>query len=175
MYGKDIKNKHKPLSENDITKDFNCGNEIINNYLHSKALTDKKAKTFIVINTENNEVICYYSLCCSGFVTSSKNKFTIYPAVEIKMFAIDEKYQHMKYSDDVYEDNLNLSDMLFAEVISFIYDFTDNFCGADEVILYSVPDAENFYLRNGFKRFENFMLESSELFTDGCIPMYMNL
>lgn len=91
------------------------------------------------------------------------------------MFAIDEKYQYMKYSDDVYEDNLNLSDMLFAEVISFIYDFTDNFCGADEVILYSVPDAENFYLRNGFKRFENFMLESSELFTDGCIPIYMNL
>lgn len=175
MYGKDVKNKREPLTKDNIdcVKSFNCGNEVINLYLREEALDDTKAKTFIVVDTELNKIICYYSLCCSGFIISSANKFTIYPAVEIKMFAIDEEYQHMRYSEDV-EDG-NLSDMLFAEVISFIYDFTEECCGADEIILYSVPDAENFYIRNGFKRFENFMLQSTSLFTDGCIPMYMSL
>lgn len=89
------------------------------------------------------------------------------------MFAIDEKYQHMNYSENI-EDG-NFSDMLFSEVIGNIYNFTDNYCGADKVILYSVPDAESFYTRNGFKRFERFMLQSTSIFVDGCIPMYLSL
>lgn len=175
FYGKDINNEPILLTKDYITlvQKFNCGNEVINNYLKNNAYNDSKATTFIVLDTKLNEIICYYSLNCSGFVIDNGNNFTIYPAVEIKMFAIDEKYQHMPYSESI-EDG-NLSDMLFSEVIGFIYSFTDNFCGADKVILYSVPEAESFYIRNGFKRFESFMLQSTSLFLDGCIPMYLNL
>ena len=63
------------------------------------------------------------------------------------MFAIDENYQHMQYSEDI-EDG-SFSDILFSDVIGFIYDFTENYCGADKIILYSVPDAKSFYIRNG--------------------------
>ena len=72
-------------------------------------------------------------------------------------------------------DEGNLSDMLFSDIISYIYDFTDNQCGADKIILYSVPNAKNFYQRNGFCEFQEFMKPSTSWFTDGCIPMYMDL
>jgi hypothetical protein len=152
---------------------FNCGNEVINEYLKKEAYMDTQATTFLIVSNSDRQVIAYYSLNCSGFVVGDEKKFTIYPAVEIKMFAIDERYQHMPYSTD--DEDGNLSDMLFSDVIGYIYAFTDNMCGADKVILYSVPNAESFYIRNGFKRFERFMLQSTSLFLEGCIPMYLNL
>lgn len=175
LYGENIKlSNSKLLSQDDIdkTKDFNCGNEVINNYLKEQAYNDPKATTFIIYDTENNHIISYYALSCSGFVLNYKSHFTLYPAVEIKMFAVDEQYKHIIYSPD---DNLTLSDYIFCNVISRIYDFTENECGADKVILYSVPKAENFYIKNGFIRFQDFMLKSESMFLDGCIPMYMDL
>ena len=35
-------------------------------------------------------------------------------------------------------------------MISKIYEFTEEICGADKVILYAVPKARNFYEKNGF-------------------------
>lgn len=162
-------------SQKDIVQTFNCGNEVINEYLKTKACDDPQTVTFIVKDQENDMVICYYSLSCSGLILEHghANKITVYPAVEIKMFAIDEKYQHLPYSEDA--DEGNLSDMLFSDIISYIYDFTDNQCGADKIILYSVPNAKNFYQRNGFCEFQEFMKPSTSWFTDGCIPMYMDL
>lgn len=175
IFGKDINYSITRFAENyeQLVQSFDCGNEVINDYLKNKANSDTQATTFIITDNDNKRVICYYSLSCSGFVITSSGKFIIYPAVEIKMFAIDSKYQHMRYSEDIEEGNL--SDLLFSSVIADIYNFTEEYCGADKVILYSVPDAENFYKRNGFNRFERYMLKSTSLFTDGCIPMYMSL
>ena len=53
--------------------------------------------------------------------------------------------------------------------------FTDTYCGANKIILYSVPDAVKFYERSGFKPFENYMLQSNERYLEGCIPMYFDL
>lgn len=177
IYGQDIKKEiiRFTAEEKDSVKNFNCGNEVINSYLKEKACDDPQTVTFIVKDKNNNMVICYYSLSCSGLVLDhgTGNKITIYPAVEIKMFAIDENYQHMPYSDDTEEGNL--SDMLFADVIAYIYRFTDEQCGADKITLYSVPDAVNFYSRNGFNEFREFMKPSTSWFLDGCVPMYMDL
>ena len=176
IYGKDIKTETMLLSEehSNLIKNFNCGNEVMNDYLIEKANHDPQATTFITVDTNNNSVISYYTLSCSGLVlTHGYDKITVYPAVEIKMFAIDENYQHLPYSED--PDDGNLSNMLFSDVIGHIYCFTDEQCGADKILLHSVPDAHNFYLRNGFSDYEEFMKPSTSLFTDGCIPMYMDL
>lgn len=176
QYGNSI-NLSDPIkmtkNEINLVKDFDCGNEVINEYLKSKSHCDPQTVTYIVIDNDNGSVICYYSLSCSGFVIESNHKFTIYPAVEIKMFAIDENYQHMPYSEDI-EDG-SFSDILFSDVIGFIYDFTENYCGADKIILYSVPDAKSFYIRNGFTEFMEYMLKSESWFLDGCVPMYLDL
>lgn len=175
-YGKDIEKQTLLLTEKykDFVQSFNCGNEVMDNYLKDKAIDDPQATTFITIDVEDQTIIGYYTLSCSGLVlTHGYDKITVYPAVEIKMFAIDEKYQHLPYSDD--EDYGNLSSMLFSDVIGHIYQFTDEQCGADKILLHSVPDAHNFYLRSGFSDYEEFMKPSTSLFTDGCIPMYMDL
>lgn len=176
-YGNEIK-LSKPIKMSEELKinvqGFNCGNEIIDDYLKNRSFSDPQTVTFIIIDEDSNSVVCYYSLSCSGIVIShgTGGKITIFPAVEIKMFAIDEEYQHIKYSE---EDDVNLSDELFWLVIGEIYDFTDNRCGSDKIILYSVPKAESFYTRNSFKRFNNLFIPSSSLFIDGCIPMYMDM
>lgn len=156
-----------------ITRSFDCGNETLNDYLKIDAKDDAHSTVFMIIDKDVQSVIGYYSLRCSGFVINCNNHFTIYPAVEIKMFAIDEKYQHTSISDIAEEGTL--SDAILAYVISEIYDFTNNYCGADKVILYSVPKAVDFYSKNGFKAFEEFMLKSESRFLDGCIPMYLDL
>ena len=64
------------------------------------------------------------------------------------MFAIDERYQHLPYSAE--KEDGTFSDYIFRFVISKIYEFTEEICGADKVILYAVPKAKNFYEKNGF-------------------------
>ena len=66
------------------------------------------------------------------------------------MFAIDERYQHLPYSAE--KEDGTFSDYIFRFVISKIYEFTEEICGADKVILYAVPKAKNFYEKNGFVR-----------------------
>lgn len=177
-YGNQI-NISEPIkmteSEKDFVKSFDCGNESINEYLKEKSFSDPQTVTFIFKDIEKNKVICYYSLSCSGLVADHNygNKISIYPAVEIKMFATDEQYQHIPYSDN--NDDGVLSDMLLAEVIYNIYKFTDNQCGADKIVLYAVPEFVNFYSRNGFCEFKEFMIPSTNWYIDGCIPMYMDL
>ena len=61
------------------------------------------------------------------------------------------------------------------KMISKIYEFTEEICGADKVILYAVPKAKNFYEKNGFTVFPPFMLQSESRFLEGCIPMYLDL
>lgn len=67
------------------------------------------------------------------------------------MFAIDERYQHLPYSAE--KEDGTFSDYIFRFVISKIYEFTEEICGADKVILYAVPKAKNFYEKNGFTVF----------------------
>lgn len=178
IYGEEINLSDRIRMTEDLkelTQHFDCGNEIMNKYLNEKSFDDSKATTFIIKNNDDNTVICYYSLSCSGLVinTNGGDLFTMYPAVEIKMFAVDEKYQHIPYYNE--PDTCSLSDMLLYDVISHINDFTENECGADKIILYSVPKAESFYSRNMFSRFEDFMKPASDWFTAECVPMFMTL
>ena len=175
VYGENIKlSVSKLLAEEDkaIVQSFDCGNEVINSYLKKYAYQDPQSATFVIYDLEKNFVVSYYSLSCSGFVLNLNSHITIYPAVEIKMFAVDDNYKHVLFSPD---DKFTLSDYIFSNVIAKIYDFTEKTCGADKIILYAVPQAENFYIKNGFTRFQDFMLQSESKFLDGCIPMYMDL
>ncbi|SCH77105.1 Uncharacterised protein [uncultured Ruminococcus sp.] len=162
-----------------ILSNFHSGNDSIDSYFKGKceAITDTSAKSFVVTNdnTQNGmpSVIGVYSLCCSGYVIDSHNYFYIHPAVEIKYFAINEYYQDIQYSENTEEGCL--SSNILATIIGRIISFTDSYCGANKVILYSVPEAEFFYQRMGFHLFANYMLKNNERYLEGCIPMYLDL
>lgn len=162
-----------------ILSNFHSGNDSIDSYFKGKceAITDTSAKSFVVTNdnTQNGmpSVIGVYSLCCSGYVIDSHNYFYIHPAVEIKYFAINEYYQDIQYSENTEEGCL--SSNILATIIGRIISFTDSYCGANKVILYSVPEAEFFYQRMGFHLFANYMLKNNERYLEGCTPMYLDL
>ena len=162
-----------------ILSNFHSGNDSIDSYFKGKceAITDTSAKSFVVTNdsTQNGmpSVIGVYSLCCSGYVVDSHKYFYIHPAVEIKYFAINEYYQDIQYSENTEEGCL--SSNILAMIIGRIISFTDSYCGANKVILYSVPEAEFFYQRMGFHLFADYMLKNNERYLEGCIPMYLDL
>lgn len=51
-------------------------------------------------------------------------------------------------------------------------DFTDDYCGASRIVLYSVPEAVSFCKRNGFDDFKEFMNPDQSLDVADCVPMY---
>lgn len=173
IFGEDIILDYSDLQSCKSLQSFTCGNDSIDNIIKEKLIDDTMTKSFAVSDKESTDIIAVYSLSCSGFIVQSYQKVFIYPAVEIQYFAIHEKYQDIQYCPDTSYGCL--SNILFDRIIAEIYDFTDKYCGADKIILYSVPTAHDFYIKSGFQDFEEYMLKSQDRFLDGCIPMFFNM
>lgn len=157
--------------------DFNCGNENIDKYLKEKCIEDLEkglGLTKVVLNNENQEVIGFYTLCTTAIIYNISNKNHYIPAMEIKYFAINEKYQGMVFEDEDYE-GLTLSDMLFSSIIKEINDISSTSCGIHSIVLYSVPKAYNFYKKNFFEDFNKYMLRDEGKYISDCIPMFVEL
>lgn len=173
IYGEEIPLEYVSLEECEQLDLFNCGNETIDEIIKHELVSDTMTKSFAVLNRNDNDAVAVYSLSCSGFVIRYDQKIFIYPAVEIKYFAVNEKYQDIQYCDD--KEQGCLSNAIFDRIIADIYSFTENYCGADKIILYAVPSAYDFYKRIGFEDFKDFMQQSQDRFLDGCIPMFFNM
>ena len=175
MYGQDVKMYTVILdNENsDLLRDFSCGNDYIDGYVSEKGAYDFTAVTKMVLNSDNNEVICVYSLCCSSFLISSNKRLHPHPAVEIKIFAVNKDYQDMKYSEN--PDEGCLSNFILNKIIGEIFEFTDDICGANIILLYSTEEGYDFYKKNGFKDFLEIAVKSDDKIVDGCYPMFMTM
>lgn len=178
IYGEDIKFNVYKLSDeySSLIERFECGNKEIDKYLKYKALGDMESGnslTRIIVTKNNEEIIAYYSINCSAIVMEDHSHKYFSPSVEIKMFAVNDKYHSIPYSKD--EDDICFSDYLLCLIIKEIVDFTENICGANSIILYSVPYAINFYERNGFELFREYMLSSDDNYLNGCEPMWLQL
>ncbi len=154
---------------------FNCGQDMIDCYYREKLLTDNDAVSYCFWkDDQKQELVGIASLSCSGIIIQSRNHFNITPAIEVKIFAIDEKYQHQPFPED--DDGLShWSDYCLYYLIEKITEIAENICGAGHIVLYSVPEAGSFYRRHGFKDFVGNMEKPSNLFVEGCIPMFLNL
>lgn len=173
---KELNSDARVIAEKDgSTSEFSCGNDKIDEYFHKQAATDTECVTYIFPDDETNEVIAFLSIRCSGIIVDSQTRLEILPAVEIKYFAVAEKFQHIHM--DLYETESathNISDEIFAMSVRKIRDITD-LIGADYIILYSVPTAVSFYERNLFQPFSKYFTPERTRFTEGCTPMYMPL
>lgn len=152
---------------------FNCGNEYIDEYFKNEALTDNDAVTYCFWADEHkHELVGIASLSCSGIIIKSSESFNISPAIEVKVFAVHERYQHVKFPDD--DAGGKWSDYCWYYLMEVVDGITD-VCGASHVVLYSVPDAVKFYERNGFRKFVTLMTQPSNHEIDGCVAMFINL
>lgn len=163
-------------NEDDVSGvSFNCGQDAIDTYFQEKLFSDSDAVPYCFwADPEKHDLVGIASLSCSGIILHSGSGFHIVPAIEVKIFAIDEKYQHQVFPDEE-PDTLNWSDYCLYYLIEKVYEVAEKSCGANHIVLYSVPEAVNFYQRNGFQKFVGDMEMPSNRFVEGCIPMFLNL
>lgn len=70
------------------------------------------------------------------------------PALEIKMFAVDEKYQDLFYK---YQgEDLPISAWIMRSIVAYAHELINDVVGFKAIFLHSLPDAEKFYLANEF-------------------------
>ena len=119
-----------------------------------------------IMESETDKLIAYFSVLSSALLYGDPINLNAIPAIELKMFALDKRYQ-----------GLNLSSILLDAVIKTIQYYSDKYVGADILILYSVPVDQviELYESKGFQRIENTLTAFKSDFTDGCVPMFLPL
>ena len=142
--------------------DFDCGFVVFNDYL-KKHMPKDNAVFHYIINAENNELIAYFSLLASAVLFGKVNNFNSVPAIELKMFAVDKKYQKR-----------NLSIGLVEDITDLMREYSLEYVGADVLILYSVPEEKvvKMYENCGFNILPEEYSMYKSYFNKGCIPMY---
>lgn len=157
--------------------DFNAGagNENFNDFLTKDAdkyRVDGNGVTYVIWNVseeENKEnsrdIVAYFTLSSNAIPyidriridenerLTSDERFDEenwgIPVLEIKMFAVDDKYQDRFY---VYEEQaLPIAVWCLYAIINYASELLKYVLGFKALFLHSVPEAEKFYLRNGFQ------------------------
>lgn len=177
-YGVNVPIVFRRVKQEDIDKLslFDCGNRSINNFIKNECLNTNESVTYLFVNEDNQEIIGFCSLCCTGILLKDDgiqvNTYSHYPSIEIDYFAVAEKYRSIPYEETStrYE---TLSNVLFQQVIKYIESISRKYVGATHVCLYSVPRAFNFYKRNGFLEFEPYMQRDKKTYIKNCIPMFL--
>lgn len=162
-------------------KEFDAGKgyENFNDFIIDEAMEYKNngdGVTYVVWNILYNElgeeikreVVSYYTLtataipyedrirCDEEEAKETGEEFNIeicgISAIEIKMFAVDVKYQDIFFEYD--DEDLPISAWIMRNIINFAYSLLDGVLGFKALFLHSLPEAESFYIANGFNPVE---------------------
>lgn len=177
-YGNEIEISFIKASRNEkeLLKKFKCGNVYIDKFIRNLSFKDKDTVTYLGIDTNLKKVISAITIACSGIYIERRKKFNIkkdiLSAIEIKYFAVNQSYQKMHYSIN---NNRSLSFNLFQNYLNRITHIARNICGAQKIILYSVPEAITFYKKSDFIVFKKYMLRNENNIVKNCIPMFLSL
>ena len=156
-----------------MMRNFFCGNHAIDEYFRYFAAEDATSVTYLVIDENNNKLLAALTIACSAIFLSKKQQFsTLMSAIEVVYFAVDIDYQGLRYRPG---DDRSLSHYLFSYLIEMIRGISRDHVGAAKIVLYSVPEAFNFYHRLGFRTFGSTMYGDRGTFVRGCEPMYFDL
>lgn len=157
-------------------ENFSCGNYSIDEYFKKESFSDGTSVTYMFIDQDADELIACVTVACSAIFTESEiqQQFsTLLSAMEIKYLAVNEKYQHIPYRENTTRPSL--SDYMFDYMIDYLWEMSHSQIGAAKIVLYSVPQAVNFYKRHGFKLFGETMFGDTGYYVEGCEPMYYDL
>ena len=157
------------------TLEFSCGNSEIDRYLKEDAAKDCDCVTYVFSDIDTDDVIAFASLRCSGIIFQDSNHLELLPAIEIRYFATDERFQHIQMQTDISNDRYCISDSVFCELIRMVREIACHTVGAEYVVLYSVPTAVSFYRRNLFEEFNEAFTPERYLYINECLPMYLPL
>ena len=160
---------------------FNAGEDYknFNDFIIAVAIDYKDAGdgvTYVVWNVlyDNNnielerEIVAYYTLAATAIpyedrirldeeeAKNTGEKFNIeicgISSLEIKMFAVNEKYQDVFYEYD--GETLPISAWIMRSIVDYACSLSDDVIGFKALFLHSLPEAESFYKANGFNSVE---------------------
>ena len=174
-YGQEIPVRIEVLTHANerMTRYFFCGNPAIDEYFRCFAADDATAVTYLIIDENNDKLLAALTIACSAIFLSKKQQFsTLMSAIEVVYFAVDVDYQGLRYRPG---DDRSLSHYLFSYLIEMIRGISRDHVGAAKIVLYSVPEAFNFYRRLGFSTFGSTMYGDCGTFVKDCVPMYFDL
>jgi len=177
-YGQDYSIDIVVLTEENkhYVENFSCGNFAIDLYFKEDSFADKTSVTYMFIDKDTDQLIACITVACSAIFTESEEHqqfSTLLSAMEVKYLAVSEKYQHIPYKENTTRPSL--SDYMFDYMIDYLWELSHSRIGAAKIVLYSVPQAVNFYKRHGFKMFGDTMYGDDGYFVEGCEPMYYDL
>lgn len=166
---------------------FNCGNSELDRFLQEDALKNNdngSGVTYLVINKDFGSIIAYYTLGNSSLLYFDNNniskiqkadelKIRGLSALELKMFAVSNKYQDTLYHNDDGSEHL-VSDIILGAVIGTAYEYSMKITGFKVLFLNSVPEAIHFYNRNSFVEIDKYISLYTE-YCEGCKPMFLPL
>ena len=164
-------------SYQDLFYSFHAGDgyENFNDFLRKEAETclhTGQGVTYLLINCANDEgdLIGYFTITSTAIpyedrqrnydspeeVPEGEAEFDIklcgIPALEIKMFAINQKYQDVFYKFE--DEELPVAVWILKLIIAKAVELSEQCIGFKAVFLHAIEEAESFYLKNGFRRIE---------------------
>ena len=133
-----------------LSKKFNSGHIVLDSFIKSEKSTDSAyGVTYIWLNESEDEIIGYYCISAGTFdYKENETRIKQCGAAHIDYFAIDEKYQGVKYEDDKYE--YKLSDLLLLDCLNRI-NVIRHCIGIGCVTLSSTEQGYNLYKRADFE------------------------
>ena len=146
---------------------FDCGNFNLNNFLK---YADDIGTTFLYVVKETKEIAGYISFACG----SVKLEKYVTPAIEVKLFAFDKKWQGKPLIN-----GQTLASVFFDSAIRYFGKISNDTIKADCVILHSLDDkSTHFYEKFNFKKFSNKDDQKKVLvgnFEIDCTPMFLEI
>jgi len=153
---------------------FSCGDRdkygALDDYIQQKARCDNDTVSYLI--HDEASAVAIFALSCTALTAIENGVPMPIPAVEIRIFALDEKYQHTSIENSGY----TIGDFVLSVCLEYIQRMRKTSFGASNAVLYAnSEESQKFYRRNGFYDFEEYMQSSSDPFLDGCFPMYLPL
>ncbi len=146
------------LTDDHLLNEFDCGNNLVNNYLKTKALEDESNNIrSTTVYYDETQLVSYYTISTSIIevktpydrrmfnelrsLPEDNNQSIVLPAVEISWFGVAKKYQDMHVGASMILD-------IFKNVIKMRHLFNLGLIG---IVVGSLPDALEFYTRYNFR------------------------
>lgn len=166
--------KIEHINNSHEVRNFECGLPYLDKYIQNKAIEETEngiATTKVVIGSNGN-IIGYYTISCSAIIDIAGGEMEYLSAIELKMFAINNKFRGKLYPDEYFNDH-KYSEIVLWKAIEDIDSIRRKHIGAKYIVLYSVPHAVKLYDNNGFSEFTEYMARNKDEFLKGCTPMFL--
>ena len=157
-------------------RDFNCGNNELNKFLKEADLHCVTTKVFV--ESSSKKIIGFCSFCCSCVLTKSDTTIEKFPAIEIKIFAIDESYHGKEFTQYPHRNrrkNMTIADYVLRSMIIYFDELSQNTISAKFIVLESTKKAMHFYSKNAFECFPDTTSILRDEFGRGCVPMFRTI